>query len=143
MEADQAALSNLDLKQERANFDLQQERAPDEFLAIAATLGRAYATPQTGTAFDNQDLFTHRLLSSFFLGSPDRILFMNHKKELLRGLWAGHRPLDPSGPQQGGRPLHPTREVLGHRQTQEAPPKAASHAKASAEDPAHGLGFGV
>ena len=28
--------------------------------------------------------FTHRLLSSSFLGLPYRILNMNHKKELLR-----------------------------------------------------------
>ena len=30
---------------------------------------------------------THRPLSSSFLGLPYRILNMNHKKELLRGLW--------------------------------------------------------
>ena len=30
---------------------------------------------------------THRLLSSSFLGSPYRLLNINHKKELLRGLW--------------------------------------------------------
>ena len=30
---------------------------------------------------------THRPLSSSFLGSPYRILNINHKKELLRGLW--------------------------------------------------------
>ena len=30
---------------------------------------------------------THRPLSSSFLGSPSRILNINHKKELLRGLW--------------------------------------------------------
>ena len=33
--------------------------------------------------------FTHRPLSSSFLGLPYRILNINHKKELLRGLWAG------------------------------------------------------
>ena len=31
---------------------------------------------------------THRLLSSSFLGLPYRFLNMNHKKELLRSLWA-------------------------------------------------------
>ena len=31
---------------------------------------------------------THRLLSGSFLGLPYRILNINHKKELLRGLWA-------------------------------------------------------
>ena len=31
--------------------------------------------------------FTHRPLSSSFLGLPYRILKMNHRKELLRGLW--------------------------------------------------------
>ena len=31
--------------------------------------------------------FTHRPLSSSFLGLPYRILNINHKKELLRGLW--------------------------------------------------------
>ena len=30
---------------------------------------------------------THRPLSSCFLGLPYRILNINHKKELLRGLW--------------------------------------------------------
>ena len=30
---------------------------------------------------------THRPLSSSFLGWPYRILNINHKKELLRGLW--------------------------------------------------------
>ena len=35
--------------------------------------------------------FTHRLLSSAFLGLPYRILTMNHKKELLRSLWVGFR----------------------------------------------------
>ena len=33
--------------------------------------------------------FTHKLLSSSFLGIPYRILSMHHKKELLRGLWVG------------------------------------------------------
>ena len=33
--------------------------------------------------------FTHRLLSSSFLGLPYRILNTNHKKELLRSLWVG------------------------------------------------------
>ena len=31
--------------------------------------------------------FTHRPLSSSFLGLPYRILNINHKTELLRGLW--------------------------------------------------------
>ena len=30
---------------------------------------------------------THRPLSSSFWGLPSRILHMNHKKEILRGLW--------------------------------------------------------
>ena len=30
---------------------------------------------------------THRLLSSSFLGLLYKILYMNHKKELLRSLW--------------------------------------------------------
>ena len=34
--------------------------------------------------------FTHRLLSSSFLGVPYRILNINHKKELLRSLWVEH-----------------------------------------------------
>ena len=37
--------------------------------------------------------FTHRPLSSSFLGLPYRILNINHKKELLRGLWVGSRTL--------------------------------------------------
>ena len=32
---------------------------------------------------------THRSLSSSFWGLPDRILNVNHNKELLRGLWVG------------------------------------------------------
>ena len=43
--------------------------------------------------------FTHRPLSSSFLGVPYRILNINHKKELLRGLWVGPRDL-------GSRPRH-------------------------------------
>ena len=35
--------------------------------------------------------FAHRPLSSSFWGLPQRILNMNHKKELLRGLWVGFR----------------------------------------------------
>ena len=34
---------------------------------------------------------THRPLGSSFLGLPSRILNINHKKELLRGLWVGLR----------------------------------------------------
>ena len=36
---------------------------------------------------DVRQIFTHRLLSSSFLGLPYRILNMNHKKELPRSLW--------------------------------------------------------
>ena len=32
-------------------------------------------------------IYTHRPLSSSFLGLPYRILNIDHKKELLRGLW--------------------------------------------------------
>ena len=35
--------------------------------------------------------FTHRPLSSSFLGLPYRILNINHKKELFGGLWVGFR----------------------------------------------------
>ena len=31
--------------------------------------------------------YTHRPLSNSFWGLPDRIRNINHKKELLRGLW--------------------------------------------------------
>ena len=41
---------------------------------------------------------THRPLSSSFLGLPYRVLNINHKKELLRGLWVGQQyPCLPSG----------------------------------------------
>ena len=40
--------------------------------------------------------FTHRPLSSSFLGLPYRIQNKSHKKELLRGLWV-FRPLDYMG----------------------------------------------
>ena len=35
---------------------------------------------------------THRPLSSSFLGLPYRILNINHKEELLRGLWVDLNP---------------------------------------------------
>ena len=34
---------------------------------------------------------THRLLSSSFLGLPYRILYTNHKKELLWSLWVSRK----------------------------------------------------
>ena len=40
------------------------------------------------------DSTTHRPLSSSFLGLPYRILNINHKKELLRGLWV-RAPIEP------------------------------------------------
>ena len=41
-------------------------------------------------------VFTHRPLSSSFLGLPSGILHMNYKKELLRGLWVqSPAPLSP------------------------------------------------
>ena len=52
--------------------------------------------------------YTHRPLSSSFLGLHCRILNMNHKKELLRGLWvvpnfsAFRRALGESDGGQGG-----------------------------------------
>ena len=39
-------------------------------------------------AIQNNVKYTHRPLSSSFLGLPYRILTMNHKKEQLRSLWA-------------------------------------------------------
>ena len=41
---------------------------------------------------------THRALRSSFLGLPYRILYTNHKKELLRGLWVS---LEEGGPKNG------------------------------------------
>ena len=41
--------------------------------------------PRRGSLMETMG--THRPLSSSFLGLPYRILNMNHKKELLRGLW--------------------------------------------------------
>ena len=38
--------------------------------------------------------FTHRPLSSSFLGLPYRVLNINHKKELLRSLWVGFKVQD-------------------------------------------------
>ena len=35
---------------------------------------------------------THGPLSSSFLGLPYRILNINHKEELLRGLWVNPKP---------------------------------------------------
>ena len=37
---------------------------------------------------------THGPLSSSFVGLPHRILYINHKKELLGGLWVG--PIRPN-----------------------------------------------
>ena len=39
--------------------------------------------------------YTHRLLSSSFLGLPYRVLNINHKKELLRSLWVVPRQRTP------------------------------------------------
>ena len=47
--------------------------------------------------------FTHRLLSSSFLGLPYRILNMNHKKELLRRLWVGSTKMPTKTNSQGLR----------------------------------------
>ena len=49
--------------------------------------------------------FTHRPLSSSFWGLPYRVLNINHKKELLRGLWLMGR--DVSGFRSLGRRLCP------------------------------------
>ena len=38
---------------------------------------------------------THRPLSSSFWGLPYRILNINHKNELLRGLWVNPKPYYP------------------------------------------------
>ena len=38
---------------------------------------------------------THSPLSSSFLGLSYRILNINHKEELLRGLWVNPKPLNP------------------------------------------------
>ena len=40
------------------------------------------------------DVRTQRPRSSSFVGLPYRILNINHKKELLRGLWVGFRDLN-------------------------------------------------
>ena len=49
----------------------------------------------TARVVDEADC-THRPLSSSFLGLPHRVLNMNHKKELLRGLWV--MVVQPMGP---------------------------------------------
>ena len=53
--------------------------------AQARTPPRAAAA--TGPPGMDEVVCTHRPLSSSFLGVPDRILNINHKKEQLRGLW--------------------------------------------------------
>ena len=45
--------------------------------------------------------FTHRLLSSSFLGLPYRILNTTHKKELLRSLWVKLRRRELQGREAG------------------------------------------
>ena len=45
--------------------------------------------------------FTHSPLSSSLLGLPYRILHINHKKELLRGLWVTTTP-DPKPRRNAG-----------------------------------------
>ena len=57
--------------------------------------------------------FTHRPLSSSFLGLPYGILNINHKKELVRSLWVFTDPEPPCGHQQRTAKaetptLHPT-----------------------------------
>ena len=46
-------------------------------------------TTSSGGGAEIRSGSTHRPLSSSFLGLPYRILNINHKKELLRGLWVG------------------------------------------------------
>ena len=55
--------------------------------------------------------FTHRPLSSSFLGLPYRILNMNHKKELLRGLWVGFARLKQHACQGGDSVGSDTRPI--------------------------------
>ena len=63
-------------------------------------------------------LLTHRPLSSSLLGLPYRILHINHKKELLRGLWVDpiwtvmHAP-QYSWPKEvrASSPLYPNRHI--------------------------------
>ena len=52
----------------------EKTRAPKEIPIQRATQVRGHT-------------YTHRPLSSSFLGLPERILNINHIKELLRGLW--------------------------------------------------------
>ena len=54
-------------------------RARSAALLVFAVEGRA--------AVDSTGIPAYRLQSSSFLGSPYRILSINHKQELLRGLW--------------------------------------------------------
>ena len=58
---------------------------------------------------------THRPLSSSCLGLPYRILNINHKKELLRGLWVYHGvPLWGSQGNCGDTSLQRKREVMAY-----------------------------
>ena len=47
---------------------------------------------------------SHRPLSSSFLGLPYRNLNINHKKELLRGLWVNRKPLSVVAAQSCSQP---------------------------------------
>ena len=64
-------------------------------------------------------LYTHRLLSSSFLGLPYRILNMNHKKELLRSLWVMQRIFRPSFFWNPGSEFEDFISALGYRDTHE------------------------
>ena len=55
--------------------------------------------------------YTHRPLSSSFLGLPYRILNINRKKELLRGLWVPSNIVHHSA--QSGH--EPARETLDQK----------------------------
>ena len=66
-----------------------------------------------GVRSTQTDLITHRPLSSSFLGLRYRILNINHKKELLRGLWVGLRGWSAGSPKRNeGRPCKAPDEDL-------------------------------
>ena len=52
---------------------------------MASVLARGAGGPSPDRI---RTVFTHRLLSSSFLGLPYRTLHINHKEELPRSLWA-------------------------------------------------------
>ena len=60
-------------------------------LNVLLAAEETFDVPSAWGSEEAKSAATHRPLSSSFWGLPYRILNINHKEELLRGLWVGFR----------------------------------------------------